>query len=318
MTKPTFSVTKNGTPLDPQLYTWDEKTKTFSTTENGLVLDFRNMGGCTFKTSSGCTFDTGDDCTFKTSSGCTFDTGSGCTFQTGAGCTFDTGSYCTFQTGAGCTFDTGSYCTFNTGAGCTFKTGDDCTFKTSSGCVIVRRDEFQVIQPAVGETIKLCPYCIPGYISKREDEDAFYKEIDGKRVEHVIIDGILSEVVKKRANVLHVKNYGEENISYIVKDGEKYSHGATLKEARENLIYKLSNRDKSKYESFTPETELTLAEAIEMYRVITGACEPGTRYFVDNILPPERKADKKKYTVKEVIELTRGQYNHHELVEFLG
>ena len=270
MTKPTFSVTKNGTPLDPQLYTWDEKTKTFSTTEDGLVLDFRNMSGCTF------------------------------------------------NTGASCTFDTGYDCTFDTGAGCTFDTGYGCTFYTDAGCVIVRRDEFQVIQPADGETIKLCPYCIPGYISKREDEDAFYKEIDGKRVEHVIIDGILSEVVKKRANVLHVKNYGEENISYIVKDGEKYSHGATLKEARENLIYKLSNRDKSKYESFTPETELTLAEAIEMYRVITGACEPGTRYFVDNILPPERKADKKKYTVKEVIELTRGQYNHHELVEFLG
>ena len=33
-----ISVTKNGVPLDPSLYTWDEETKTFSTYENELVL----------------------------------------------------------------------------------------------------------------------------------------------------------------------------------------------------------------------------------------------------------------------------------------
>lgn len=51
-----------------------------------------------------------------------------------------------------------------------------------------------------------------------------------------------------------------------------------------------------------------------MYRVITGACESGTRYFVETVL-----ADKKeKYTVQEVITLTQGQYNHEKLVEFFN
>ena len=53
-----FSVTQYGKELDPSKYNWDPKTKTFSTTEDDLVLDFSNINGVTF--------DTGDNCTFKT------------------------------------------------------------------------------------------------------------------------------------------------------------------------------------------------------------------------------------------------------------
>jgi hypothetical protein len=73
-----FSITKNWIPLDKSLYTRDEKTKTLSTNENYLVLDFSDYSDCTFKTGSNCTFKTGYDCTFKTGSNCTFDTGSNC------------------------------------------------------------------------------------------------------------------------------------------------------------------------------------------------------------------------------------------------
>ena len=83
MDKLNFSITKNGKELDKTLYEWDEKTRTFSTLENGLVLDFG--------TGFNCTFDTGFDCTFKTGSGCTFDTSYNCTFDTGFDCTFKTG-----------------------------------------------------------------------------------------------------------------------------------------------------------------------------------------------------------------------------------
>ena len=81
-----YSITKNGVPLDKSLYTLDEKTKTFSSDEDGLVLDFSNETGWTFKT--------GYDCTFKTNSRCTFSTGSYCTFSTGYDCTLETGSHC--------------------------------------------------------------------------------------------------------------------------------------------------------------------------------------------------------------------------------
>ena len=107
-----FSVTKNGIPLSEDLYDWNEKTRTFSTSENDLVLDFSGS----------------NNVTFKTSSKCTFTTGSNCTFTTGWGCTFKTGDKCTFTTDTNCTFKTSSDCTFNTGDNCTFKTSDDCTF----------------------------------------------------------------------------------------------------------------------------------------------------------------------------------------------
>ena len=81
-----YSITKNGVPLDKSLYTMDEETKTFSTNESGLVLDFRNVDYCTFNTGSYCTFNTGFDCTFNTNSYCTFNTGSSCTFKTGFEC----------------------------------------------------------------------------------------------------------------------------------------------------------------------------------------------------------------------------------------
>ena len=142
-----YSITKNGKPLDKKLYTIDEKTKTFSSNESGLVLDFSDEYGWVFNTNS--------DCTFKTDSDCTFDTGFGCTFDTGPDCTFDTGSSCTFKTSFGCTFETKSDCTFKTGSGCTFKTG--------YGCVVVRRDIFEVIELEEGKKIKLNASGIKGY-----------------------------------------------------------------------------------------------------------------------------------------------------------
>ena len=113
-------VSQNGIALPLDKFSWDEKTKTFSSKEYDLVIDFNDQSDCTFNTGSGCTFSTWSDCTFKT--------GSDCTFKTGSSCTFKTRSDCTFKTGSGCTFKTWSGCTFNTGSGCTFNTWEDCTF----------------------------------------------------------------------------------------------------------------------------------------------------------------------------------------------
>ena len=81
-----FSITQNGKTLDKSKYTWNESTKTFSTDDNNLVLNFSNYSGCTFKTGYNCTFNTGYNCTFNTGYNCTFKTGDGCTFKTGKNC----------------------------------------------------------------------------------------------------------------------------------------------------------------------------------------------------------------------------------------
>lgn len=129
---------------------------------------------------------------------------------------------------------------------------------------------------------------------------------DGK---YRVFDGIFCEVLEHKRNVYKVKIRDE--IGYVVSNGEFYSHGDTIKEAKESLIYKLSNRDCSEYEKWTLDTPITKEQAIKSYRAITGACEFGTRHFVESL-------DKKlrKLTPRKVIELTKGQYGSCKYKEF--
>ena len=104
-------------------------------------------------------------------------------------------------------------------------------------------------------------------------------------------DSIFQQLVKRRGNVCHVKNIGSDKITYLVTDGNgKWAHGDTIKAAKTDLIYKIANRDKSKYEGWTMQTEVSFEEAIEAYRVITGACAAGTRGFVERVLPASATA----------------------------
>jgi len=155
-----FSVTKNGKKLSKKLYFWDESTKTFSSNENNLVLDFSNISGVTFNTGYNCTFKTGSDCSFNTGSDCCFKTGNNCCFKTGYNCTFDTEDYCTFNTGSDCTFKTKSSCTFDT--------GDNCCFTTGEQCVVVRRDVYEIYELIKGIKYVLNEYRIPGLKNKEE------------------------------------------------------------------------------------------------------------------------------------------------------
>ena len=230
----TFSITQDGKELSKDKYTWDKETRTLSTTEDNLVLDFSNYDAITFIT----------------------------------------------------------------GLGCTFKTG--------SNCVVVRRDIFEVVKLPENETVQLCPHKISGYV-----KNGYYYKDDEKQYKAIIADGILSEIINHKGNVYKVKNYGSDKVIYLRKDGDMYSHGDTLKEARESLVYKISNRDTSVYDDYTLDTELTKEQAIKMYRVITGACEGGTRQFVETHEIPS------KMTVKELIELTKGQYGDRKLVAFM-
>jgi len=149
-----FSITKNGIPLSKDLYTWNEETRTFSSNENELVLDFTDINDCTFKTGYNCTFNTGLNCTFNTD--------------------FD------------CTFKTGYNCTFNTGSDCTFNTGSNCTFNTDYNCCLIRYDVKGVTEIPENKIIKLNDYGISGYTIIEEKKeisscDGKIVEIDGKK-----------------------------------------------------------------------------------------------------------------------------------------
>ena len=139
------------------------------------------------------------------------------------------------------------------------------------------------------------------------------KPIAFQNGKYIKIDGIFTEVVNKKGNVYKVKKLNQTKEFYIVTDGnDKFSHGETLKEAKEDLIYKInSNLDKSKYKDLTLQSKLTFEEGIEAYRVITGACSFGVKDFVTT-----NKVKKTSYTIEEIIKLTSNSYGGSTFKEF--
>ena len=120
--------------------------------------------------------------------------------------------------------------------------------------------------------------------------------------------------MSKKGNVYKTVSFGdirERKITYVIEKDGVYSHGNTVKEAKESFIYKISNRDTSIYENYTKETVVPFEEAIKMYRAITGACEAGTKYFVKSL-----NKVKKEYSIAEIIKITQGQYGSEEFKNF--
>ncbi len=146
---------------------------------------------------------------------------------------------------------------------------------------------------------------------KRIKEDTFYTLCNHEFKEYGKFDGIECAIISHKKDVYKVKNFENEKESYIVEKDGIYSHGDTLKQAKEDLIYKISNRDTSSYEKLTLDSEVTFEEAVKMYRVITGACEVGTKHFVSML-----DKIKKKYTIAEIIQLTEGQYGSDNFKRF--
>lgn len=131
---------------------------------------------------------------------------------------------------------------------------------------------------------------------------------DGK---YILIDKILSEVISRHGNSWKTHRVGKKDIEYIITDGEgRYSHGATIKEAKDSLVYKIKDRDTSAYKKMTTDTVLSFGDAIKCYRAITGACEAGTRGFI------ETHGKKKEYTIAEMIQLTKGAWGSDTFAQF--
>jgi hypothetical protein len=115
-------------------------------------------------------------------------------------------------------------------------------------------------------------------------------------------DGILARIMSKRGPVSRVVVCGQTEVSYLVTDGEAFSHGKTLKEARDGLLFKIGKRDPSEFKAWTLDKVVPKRDAIRAYRIITGACEGGVRAWMEQRKTPD------KITVKGIIELTEGAY----------
>ena len=132
---------------------------------------------------------------------------------------------------------------------------------------------------------------------------------------HISCDGILMCVTSHKGNVWKGHKIGSSDNLYLVSDGNsRYAHGKTLKEAKEDLIFKVDGRRPDDFEHLTTESVLSFEESIIAYRVITGACSYGVKDYIRNRL----SSKKKEFRMSEVIELTKKEYGGNSFSNFIN
>ncbi len=197
---------------------------------------------------------------------------------------------------------------------------------TGNKSVISAIGAFSAVKASKGSWITLVGYKI---VENHYEVDFVKTEyVDGKKIkdgqfyclynhefrEYAEFDGIKCAILSKKGNVyktVSFDNFNDGKITYVIEKDGVYSHGETIKDAKESFIYKISNRDTSTYENYTKDTIVSFEEAIKMYRAITGACEAGTRHFVKSL-----NEVKKEYSIAEIIEITQGNYGAEEFKNF--
>lgn len=132
---------------------------------------------------------------------------------------------------------------------------------------------------------------------------------------YLYADGILTHVRKCK----HIDGYtlyiGKIPGKNVVFDGKNYAHCKTLRDGIADLLFKAAaDRGAEQYRHLTMDSVLTLEEAKTMYRVITGACRQGTEHFVESL--GDKVQD--QYTVRQMLEVTKGQYGAERFAEFFG
>ena len=122
---------------------------------------------------------------------------------------------------------------------------------------------------------------------------------------YLYADGILTHIKAKRTVKGYVFYQGKIKDKNVISDGTNFAHCKNFREGVADLIFKAAkDRGAEQYKNLTLDSELTPEEIITMYRIITGACRQGSESFVSSL-----GELKEKYTVREAIEITKGQYN---------
>ena len=131
---------------------------------------------------------------------------------------------------------------------------------------------------------------------------------------YIYCDGILTHVRTVKKVDKYTVYVGKIPRRNVVSDGTHYAHCDKLRDGIADLAFKTaSDRGADQYRGMSLDTELTVPEAVTMYRIITGACRQGSEQFVKSL--GKLKA---KYTIRECLEITKGQYNADKFAMFFG
>ena len=151
------------------------------------------------------------------------------------------------------------------------------------------------------------------HITKRED---IITPTFGDWLERgwVVADGIRQKLISQKSQgevtIYKTEEFLTKEIFYVAQKGDKFAHAKTTAEAIKDLRYKISDRDLSDFNSWKLTDKKSTDELIEAYRVITGACSEGTKMWC------EGRNLKDKYSIKEVIDLTKGSYASGQFARF--
>ena len=129
---------------------------------------------------------------------------------------------------------------------------------------------------------------------------------------YLYADGILTHIKKKKKIGEYTLFVGKIPNRHVIFDGKHYEHCRNFRDGVADLLFKsAADRGADQYKGISLDDSFTVEELKRMYRVITGACKAGTESFVNSL-----KDLKDKYTVREVIEMTDGQYNAEKFKAF--
>ena len=130
------------------------------------------------------------------------------------------------------------------------------------------------------------------------------KNGDYKAGRYLYADNILTHIRRVKKIGKYYYYIGKIRNKNVIFDGKHYAHCKSFSDGAKDIEFKnAKERGAKQYRKLKLSDTVTKDEAITMYRVITGACRAGTDGFVDSL-----GKTKDKYTVAEIIEITRGQY----------
>ncbi len=121
---------------------------------------------------------------------------------------------------------------------------------------------------------------------------------------YIYADNILTHVKREKKIGDYTYYVGKIPGRDVIFDGTNYAHCGSFREGVAELAFKAAeDRGAEQYKGIDMDKPIPTEEAITMYRIITGACQQGTKAFVDSL-----GEVKDAYTVREIVELTRNAY----------
>ena len=153
------------------------------------------------------------------------------------------------------------------------------------------------------------------YLSGTNITNAGYKKLKNGDVDpqrYIYADDILTHIKKIKKLDKYTYYVGKISNKNVVFDGDNYAHCTCFNEGVADLEFKKAKeRGADQFKKYNLDSIVSKDEAISMYRIITGACKAGTAQFLS-----EFKELKDEYSIREILELTKGRYGSEVFKRF--